>query len=114
MEGFSSQMLMTALCRRIFTIVRDSDIIAQMGTNKLLVLLPMTSPLGARTALERCLKLIHSNPVRIRGISMDVKAAGVMMSFDQTFKGDAKAFFDFLSAELTHMETRIRNLQAYF
>jgi hypothetical protein len=45
---------------------------------------------------------------------MDIKAAGVMMSFDQTFKGDAKAFFDSLSADLAHMETRIRNLQAYF
>ena len=113
-EGFSSQMLMTALCRRIFKIVRDSDVIAHMGTNKLLVLLPMTSPLGARTALERCLKLIHSKPVRIRGISMDVKAAGVMMSFDPKLQGGAKAFFQSLSTDLAHMEARIRNLQAYF
>ena len=113
-EGLSNQTLKTAICQRIFTIVRDSDIIGQMGTNKLLVLLPMTSPFGARTALQRCLKLIHSQPIEVGGISMDIKAAGVMMSFDQTFKGDAKAFFDSLSADLAHMETRIRNLQAYF
>jgi hypothetical protein len=74
----------------------------------------MTSPLGARTALERCLKLIHSKPVRIRGISMDVKVAGVMMSFDPKFQGGVKAFFDSLSMDLAHMEARIRNLQAYF
>jgi GGDEF domain-containing protein len=113
-ESLSNQTLKTAICQRIFTIVRDSDIIGQMGTNKLLVLLPMTSHSGASTALQRCLKLIHSHPIEVDGISMDIKAAGVMMSFDQTFKGDAKAFFDFLSADLAHMETRIRNLQAYF
>ncbi len=113
-EGLSSQALMTALCQRIFTIVRDSDVIAPMGTNKLLVLLPMTSSFGARTALQRCLKSIHSKPIEINGISMNVKAAGVTMSFDPTLKGEAKAFFDSLSADLTHMETRIRNLQAYF
>jgi hypothetical protein len=113
-EGLSNQTLKTAICQRIFMLVRDSDIIGQMGTNKLLVLLPMTSHSGAGVALQRCLKLIHSQPIEVGGISMDVKAAGVMMSFDQTFKGDAKAFFDFLSADLAHMETRIRNLQAYF
>jgi hypothetical protein len=43
----------------------------------------------------------------------DIKAAGVMMSLDQTLK-EMPTFFDSLSADLAHMETRIRNLQAYF
>jgi hypothetical protein len=109
--GLSNQTPIAAIYQRISTIVRDSDIIGEFGTNKLIVLLPMAPPDGAKIALERYLHLIHSEPVETGGIIADIRVAGAVISLDRTYGGDVKAFLDSLSADLAQMEAKVRSLQ---
>jgi hypothetical protein len=106
----SNQALMAAIHQRIATILRDSDIMGQFGISRVVVLMPMTPSDGAEIALRRYLSLIHSQPVDVDGISVNVKMTGVMTCFDMTFKGDVGKFLEAISKALFQMETKIGEL----
>jgi pSer/pThr/pTyr-binding forkhead associated (FHA) protein len=110
-KGFSNQSLITAIDERISTITRDSDIIGKMGFGKVFVLLPMTSSVGAKLALERYLNMMHSKPVDAGSVIVNVRMAGVMTCLDQTFKGGAREFLESISADLARMEAKVRSHQ---
>jgi GGDEF domain-containing protein len=111
-------MLMTAIFNRLSTIVRDSDIIGALGKNRIVVLLPMTSGSHARLALRRSLKLLHESSITVEGTSTMMRFAGIAAAFEPvnaaTATAEASAFVRTLMQELAQMETRIKNLQAYF
>jgi hypothetical protein len=109
--GFANQTLIAAICERISTITRDADIIGKMGFGKVFVLLPMTSFVGAKLALERCLSLMHSKPVHAGNVIVNVRVAGVMTCLDQTFKGGAREFLESISTDLSRMEAKVRSHQ---
>lgn len=110
-EGVTQQALMDAVLYKLATILRDADIIGQMGKNALVALLPMTMPKEARMALRRSMRLLHAKPIEVGGVAVTVKIAGAVTSFDADRMPDAKTFVKALSNELMEMTIRIKNIQ---
>jgi hypothetical protein len=110
----SYQKCVAAIFQAISQVVRDADVIGELGRNRIAVLLPMTPGKNAQSALKRCLKALHANPISVDGISLEIRLAGVATVYDFIRTPDAASFIQSLQNELTQMERRIRNLQAYF
>jgi molybdenum-dependent DNA-binding transcriptional regulator ModE len=113
-EKISYQKCTAAIYQGISQLAREADIIGELGRNKIAVLLPMTSGKNAQTALKRYLKALHTNPIDIDGIQLQVRVAGVAVGYDFIRTPDAASFIQTLSNELAQMERRMKNLQAYF
>jgi hypothetical protein len=113
-EAITQQALIDEILYRLATILRDADIISQMGKNALVALLPMTMQKEGKLALRRSMKLLHAKPIEVDGIPVAVKLAGVATSFDADQMPDAKAFVKALSTELMEMTVRIKNIQDLF
>ena len=111
LEAITKQALMDEVSYRLATILRDADIIGQMGKNALVALLPMTMQKEGKLALRRSMKLLQAKPIEVDGIPINVKIAGVATSFDADQMPDAKAFVKALSNELMEMTIRIKNIQ---
>ena len=109
----SYHRFMAATFQAIAKVVRDADIIGELGKNRIVVLLPMTPGSNAGTALKRCLKRLHTSPVDVDGIPLEIRVAGVAIGYDVIHTPDAGSFVQKLASELAQMERRIKNLQAY-
>jgi len=110
----SFHRFMAATFQAISKIVRDADIVGELGKNRIVVLLPMTPASQVKLALNRCLKKLHANPLNVDGIPLEIKLAGVALAYDAIHTPDAGAFIQTLMNELAQMERRIKNLQVYF
>jgi hypothetical protein len=110
----SYHRFMAATFQAISKVVRDADIIGELGKNRIVVLLPMTSGSNAKLALNRCLKQLHASPLNVDGTPLEIKLAGVAVSYDFIRTPDAGSFVQTLTDELAQMERRIKNLQIYF
>jgi hypothetical protein len=108
-----NQDVINALLDQLAEIFRNSDIIGEFRKNQLIVLLPMTHRGKARVALRRAMKILHLNPIDFYGITLEIKAAGVVADIDLRDAANASSLVDHLSAQLTEMATRIGNLHAY-
>jgi hypothetical protein len=110
----SYQKCAVAVFQAISQVARESDVIGELGRNRIVVLLPMTSGKNAQIALNRYLKALHSNPVTIDETLLEIRLAGVATVYDFIRTPNADSFIQTMLNELTQMERRIKNLQAYF
>ncbi|OPX35696.1 MAG: hypothetical protein B1H12_08530 [Desulfobacteraceae bacterium 4484_190.2] len=113
-DAIPQQAVMDAILRRLADILREADIIGQLGKNKMVGLLPMTMQSDAKLALRRTIRLLHGNPIEVDGIPLTVKIAGVSTTFDAEQMSDGKAFMQAMSNELTEMVVRVKNIQELF
>jgi len=109
----SHETLMAAVYQKVSAAMRRSDMMGELGKNRIIIFLPMTSANSARTALGRYLKLLHGKPVNVGGVLFTIRIAGVVISYDSAVTPDARAFVHVLTSDLTNMEMRIRNIQAF-
>ncbi len=113
-DAITQQAVMDAILHRLADILREADIIGQLGKNKMVGLLPMTMQSDAKLALRRTMRLLHGDPIEVDGIPLTVKIAGVSTTFDPERMTDAKAFMQAMSNELTEMVVRVKNIQELF
>ena len=113
-DAIEQQAVMDAILHRLADILREADIIGQLGKNKMIGLLPMTMQSDAKLALRRTMRLLHSDPIEVGGIPLTVKVAGVSTTFDPERMTDGKAFIQAMSNELTEMVVRVKNIQELF
>jgi hypothetical protein len=113
-DAITQQAVMDALLRRLADILREADIIGQLGKNKMIGLLPMTMQSDAKLALRRTIRLLHGDPIEVDGIPLTVKIVGVSTTFDAERITDGKAFMQAMSNELTEMVIRVKNIQELF
>ena len=113
-DAIAQQAVMDAILHRLADILREADIIGQLGKNKMIGLLPMTMQSDAKLALRRTMRLLHSDPIEVNGIPLAVKIAGVSTTFDPERMTDGKAFIQAMSNELTEMVVRVKNIQELF
>jgi len=113
-DTITQQAVMDAILRRLADILREADIIGQLGKNKMIGLLPMTMQDDAKLALRRTMRLLHSDPIEVDGIPLTVKIVGVSTTFDAKRMTDGKAFMQAMSNELTEMVIRVKNIQELF
>ena len=74
----------------------------------------MTEESAGKLALRRSMKLLHLEPLDVAGIPLDIKVAGVLARVDLEETPDPKAFLKALTAQLTDMAARIKNIHTYF
>ncbi len=113
-DAITQQAVMDAILRRLADILREADIIGQLGKNKMVGLLPMTTQEDAKLALRRTVRLLHRDPIEVDGIPLTVKIVGVSTTFDAERMTDGKAFMQAMSNELTEMVIRVKNIQELF
>jgi hypothetical protein len=103
-----------AVLRKLSKTLRTSDIVGEMGANRLVALLPMTHHPGAKLALRRAMRSLHLKPLHVNGVQFEVKVAGVVADIDVKETSNALQFADVLSAQLKDVATRISNIHTYF
>ena len=113
-DTITQQAVMDAILRRLADILREADIIGQLGKNKMIGLLPMTMQDDAKLALRRTMRLLHGDSIEVDGIPLTVKIVGVSTTFDTERMADGKAFMQAMSNELTEMVIRVKNIQELF
>lgn len=95
-------------------VFRDADFLGQIGKNKMVAILPMTSAVGAKIALSRVLKVLHTEPLMVRNIPVEVRVAGIAETFNQDITPDARSFSRHLSNQLMDMVARVKSIQVLF
>ena len=110
----SYQRYMAATFEAISKVARDADIIGELGKNRAALLMPMTAGNNARLALNRYLKMLHASPLNVDGTPLEIRLAGVAVTYDFIRTPDAGSFVQILTNELAQMERRIKNLQTFF
>ena len=113
-DAITQQAVMDAILQRLASILREADIIGQLGKNKMVGLLPMTTKSDAKLALRRTMRLLHGDPIEVDGIPLSVKIAGVSTTFDSERMTDGKVFIQVMSNELIEMIARVKNIQELF
>ncbi len=96
------------------TTFRSMDYIAQIGKNKMLVLLPMAPYGEAKKALSRVLHVLHSKPLDVKGVPVQLRVAGVAGSFDPNQTQTAQIFAKHLAQKLSDMVSRVKSIQVLF
>jgi hypothetical protein len=109
----SYRKLLAAVFQAVSNVVRESDIVGQLGKNRIVVILPMTPLSNAQLALRRFLKSFHAGTVTVDETAIEIRLAGVAVAWDFIRTPDADSFIVTLTNELAQMERRIKNLQAY-
>ncbi len=92
---------------------RETDIVGQVGKNKIVALLPMTPLEDAKLAMRRVIRIFHSKPIEINGLQLDLRVAGAAIDMGSQEKSDTDSFLKALFQQLSDMATRIRNIHAF-
>ena len=113
-KTITHQAMTDAILRSLSDILRDTDIIGQLGKNKIVALLPMTGARETKLALRRSMKILNSKPIDVNGTPLDFKIAGVFTVFNPIRTPDADEFVKTLSMELLDMITRNKHIDIYY
>lgn len=112
--AISNEVVLNAALNKMAKTFREVDYLAQVGKNRILALLPMADENNARKALSRVLRILHSKPLKIAGIPVQLRVAGVCSTYESEFKIDVKTFTNTLSNNLADMVARVKNIQVLF
>ena len=113
-DAITNEMVLNAALNKMAKTFREVDYLAQVGKNKMLVLLPMADQNDAKKALLRILTILHSKPLDINGVPVQLRVAGVHSTYESDFKIDVKTFTNNLSHNLADMVTRVKSIQVLF
>jgi len=107
------QSLGDAVLQKLADVLRETDIVGQLGKNKFAALLPVTGPRETKLALRRCMKNLNTKPVDVDGIMVDFKVAGAFAFFNPIQIPDANALLKELSQALMESIDRAKYMEVY-
>jgi GGDEF domain-containing protein len=99
------------LTDELLNILRDADLVGILAKKIIAVLLPMTDNSNAKIAMSRILKGLNSKDFTINDISLSVKFAGNVTSFDVDETPDSASFIHTAEKEHNDFLIRLRNVQ---
>ena len=70
----------------------------------------MTRAVEAKQALRRHLRLLNTRPVKVHGIPVSLKVAGVATNFNKERMPNAKIFYETLISDLKEMVNRFKTI----
>jgi hypothetical protein len=82
-EKIKLQEIWFSVMERLIKIMRDSDLLGFLEENKILLLLPMTDEKGSDLALQRLLRILHSESFVVKNIPLELKFVALTTSFYQ-------------------------------
>jgi len=104
--------IIDAIMLKLAKIFRNIDILGEFKTNHIIALLPMAKKEDGYIALYRATKLLHLQPLRIYGIPVTIRVAGISIPPD--FKPlNASDLIKQVTLQLSDMSTRLRNIHGY-
>jgi hypothetical protein len=109
-SSINQAAIVEAVRERFASNIRNSDILAMAGKNRMVGIFPMTTPDEARLAFKRHLKFINTRPFDINGIPVAVQVAGSVVNFDAKRTPNTSAFLKVLFDDLSVMINRIKNI----
>jgi len=104
------QELIDAVLGKLAVEVRNADVSAFLEKNTFVALLPMTRAVEAKQALRRHLRLLNTRPVKVHGIPVSLKVAGVATNFNKERMPNAKIFYETLISDLKEMVNRFKTI----
>jgi hypothetical protein len=112
-EDFSRESLTDSVLLKLSDVLRETDIVGQLGKNKIVALLPMTGARETKLALRRCMKNLNSKPIDVNGTLVDFKIAGAFTFFNTIRIPDSNAFLKTLSQSLMDAVDRAKYMDIY-
>ena len=82
-----------------------------LNKKMILILLPMTDEINAKTALTRILRRLHKSPFIINGISIWVQFAGSITTCSHERTPDLQSYLSTAEDNHTDLISRLRNVQ---
>ncbi len=110
----TTEAVMVATLEKLSSVIREVDYIAQIGNNKMVALLPMLDDAEAKKALSRVMNLFHAEPLKVHGVPVQLRLAGVSAAYDSEQKLDAQGFAKQITNQLMDMVARVKNIQVLF
>ncbi|MFH1437744.1 MAG: GGDEF domain-containing protein [Pseudomonadota bacterium] len=85
---YAGDKVLQACARKILSTLRKVDVVTRIGGDEFVVIMPHTSPEGARIVCERMHKYIHEEPVAVGGRKIDACVTMCVTSFypDDSFE----------------------------
>lgn len=111
--AISNEILVESVLALMAQTFREVDIVGQLGKNTIVAVLPLISREDSKKALNRVMKVLHDEPIDVKGVPVDFKFAGVAMTFDGQDTPDVKSFVRVLSGRLQDMASRLKNIQSF-
>ena len=111
--AINSEILMEAVLAMLAETFREVDIVGQLGKNTIVGVLPLISREDSKKALNRVMKVLQESPIDVIGIPVDIKFAGIAITFDGQHTPDAKSFIRVMSSRLQDMANRLKNIQSF-
>jgi len=112
-EPLSFQSLADAVLSKLSDVLRETDIVGQLGKNKFVALLPVTGARETKLTLRRCMKNLNTKPIAVEGILVDFRVAGAFTFFNAIRMPDVNAFLKELSQELADSIDRANYMEVY-
>jgi len=82
-EKIKLQEIWFSVMERLIKIMRDTDLLGFLEENKIILLLPMTDEKGSNLALQRFLRILHSESFVVKNIPLELKFVALTTSFHQ-------------------------------
>ncbi len=111
--AINSEILMEAVLAMLSETFREVDIVGQLGKNTIVAVLPLISRDDSKKALVRVMKILQESPIKVNGIPVDFKFAGIAITFDGQHTPDVKSFIRVMSSRLQDMANRLKNIQSF-
>ena len=102
--------ILEAVWQRFASNIRNSDIAAMAGKNRIVGIFPMTTPDEAKLAFKRHLRSINASPFDINGVPVAVQVAGSVVNFDAKRTPTTSVLVQILFDDLSAMVRRIKNI----
>jgi hypothetical protein len=110
--AINNEILIEAVLALLAVTFREVDIIGQLGKNTIVAVLPLIGREDSKKALNRVMKVLQEAPIDVKGIPVELKFAGIAISFDGEHTPDGKSFIRVMSGRLQDMANRLKNVQS--
>ena len=89
------------------------SIVGQLGKNTIIAVLPLIDRENSKKALNRVMAVLQGDAIDVNGVPIDIRFAGIAITFDGQHTPDAKSFIRVMSSRLQDMANRLKNIQAF-
>ncbi len=106
--------ILYAVLHELSSHIRDTDVFGQLDRQRMICLMPMTSANEGRLAMNRLLKKIHTNMIRISEVPIEIKLAASVTFFNKKETDNLKEFIQKAETDITKIVQRLKNLQSLY
>ena len=110
-EKIKLQEIWFSVMERLIKIMRDADLLGFLEENKILLLLPMTDEKGSNLALQRLLKILHSESFIVKNIPLELKFVALTTSFQQDNMPTIQIFLKEIETKMNELLKTQKNVK---